>query len=94
MKVWIVIVRAGDDAQADGVEDDLFVRVYKNLVHAKRECVDFVRERLEDEPEMGDASSEIEWGETTANNSKHRRIIGRPKASIEESFELLQSEVV
>lgn len=89
MKIWVVVYRAGDDDRADaGVEDELFVDVYRRLEAAKKACID----HLAEEPEW--ESEEIEWGETTTKGDRNRRLVGVPQGNAEHTYELYQSDVV
>lgn len=94
MKIWIVVLRADSDAAADGVEDEMFVDVYKRLPSAQKACAEHLEQALKDH-EMEDEPKRIDWAETTTNlDPGRKRFLGRPQAQVDFLFELHQAEVV
>lgn len=89
--VWIVIERADADAEADGVEDEMFTVVYRQLKKAQKECSAALRQIWGED--LG-GNDKIDWSETTAKGDKGRRLIGRPQADVEGTFEVFQVEIV
>lgn len=92
MKVWIVVYRADEEALVDGVEDEMFVVVYRDLAKAQNECRRHLRDMYDSEEETL-ATDEIDWAQTSMEGD-NRRYLGRPKAEVDGSFELYQAEVV
>lgn len=97
MKVWIIVIKATDDEAADGVTDELCAgAVYRRLDQAKRECskiLDNDYGQSEIPEESRGFTDEIEWAEIT-RKGEARRFLGRPRANVDETFELHQAEVV
>lgn len=90
MKVWIIVIRASDDEAADGVTDELCSgQVFKRLDRAKKECSKILEDDYGQDNNQTDFTDEIEWMMAVGP-----RWVGRPKADVDETFELHQAEVV
>ena len=96
MKVWIIVIKASDDEEADGVTDELCSgQVYRRLDRAKKECQTI----LKDETDIDDAV--IRWGLVDENKVGYdesdrkspARWVGIPRDA-DFTFELHQAEVV
>lgn len=93
MKVWLVIFRADPEAQAAGVEDGVFFAAYQTLTRAKSECIKHLDEMEYEEGQGRLKSGEIEWS-GPIREGPYVKVIGRPKAEADGTFDLYQVEVV
>lgn len=84
---WLIILRPDMDAAADGVEDEAWTTVFRDLDRAKEDCNQYIRDRMKDEPEI--ESDVIQWAEDPSSDERRRVYFGRPRA-IDDEFYIYQ----
>lgn len=90
-KGWMVVFRPDQEAEADGLEDEVFDVIYTKLVRAKKECSKYLESVWADDPQVKDY--DIDWGEDTTSTPKRLVYFGRPKALVDGNFYLYEMKV-
>lgn len=89
MKGWMVIFRPDTDAEADGVDEEVFNVIYRRLDRAKIECSRYLPKAYE--PDQIDPT--IDWALDSSSTPKREVWFGRPRASVDGMFYLYEMEI-
>lgn len=85
---WMIVLCPDADAEADGVQDEVWTVIFRQLKRAKEDCKQYLKDRMKDEPEI--ETDEIEWAEDSRSTTKRRVYFGRPKAPMDGLFYIYQ----
>lgn len=87
----MVVFRPDADAEADGVEDEAFTVIFRQLDRAKEESKKYLKLVWKDDPDVTDY--EIDWAEDTSSSKQQRVWFGRPRASVDGNFYLYEMRI-